>query len=110
VVEYGVVNCLMLTTHSFFGSQEGSFSVTIRSIAAFKNASKDASHKDLEKALPPLPPNDASAAKVSRAFYVLCDKDTDECQTTTSPWLVGIATVVTFAAIYVTYKRFADDR
>ncbi|GAB7338931.1 hypothetical protein MBLNU457_5609t1 [Dothideomycetes sp. NU457] len=93
---------ISIMMRSFFGSQEGPFSVTVRSIAASKKPTHESSYDDLEKALSQLPPD--ALIHYHQTMHLR------QSQSATSPWIVGLATIVTFAAVYVVYERFADGK
>lgn len=88
------VKRVSIMMRSFFGTQEGPFSVTVRSIEAVTKPSEarfTANGGDIEKALS----SDSLSGPSTSA---------------TSPLLIGCATIVTFFALFVVYRRFVPAK
>lgn len=99
------------TLSSFFGTQDGPFSISFNTISAVSSAPKilagTLNEVDVEKGQSPSrgPP----ASRV--CFNVLTSKSVlINFKIPSLPWTLGIATLVTVAAIYVTYRKFVPSK
>jgi len=97
-------------TSSFFGTQEGPFSITLQFIEAVVKPSENRfvhNGEDIEKGLS----SDVLAAKIEVHRTRFSDLVlTNVCQSTESPWLIGCASCLTAFALYVVYRRFVPSR